>query len=198
MDDQNSGHQGVVAQPARTDTSSSEDPHEFAEIYRRYHDRVWRTLVCLGVPASGIDDALQDVFLVVHQRRGNRDEYHSFISWIYAIARRVAWRHRRTNDRIDRKLAALEQQGSLATSGPEDAAVRGQAVDLMQQFLGSLDDDQRMVFVLCELEGLSAPQAAEVVEAKVPTVYSRLRLARRRFEAMTARLELRSQREEAR
>ena len=49
--------------------------------------------------------------------------------------------------------------------------------------------------VLAEIEGLPAPQIAEIVEAKVATVYSRLRLARARFARAVARIDARAKRE---
>ena len=40
-------------------------------VFREHHAFVWRSLVHLGLPAPTADDALQDVFLVVHRRIGH-------------------------------------------------------------------------------------------------------------------------------
>ena len=45
-----------------------------------------------------------------------------------------------------------------------------------------------MVFVLVELEGMSAPEVADALELNVNTVYSRLRKARAEFERELRRL----------
>jgi len=59
--------------------------------------------------------------------------------------------------------------------------------------LSSLDEDQREVFVLCELEQLSAPEIASALEINVNTVYSRLRAARQDFDAALKRLRTRDE-----
>ena len=57
----------------------------------------------------------------------------------------------------------------------------------LDRILGTLDEDKRAVFVLVEIEEMSAPEAAEALGAKVNTVYSRLRAARREvLEALSA------------
>jgi RNA polymerase sigma-70 factor (ECF subfamily) len=50
-----------------------------------------------------------------------------------------------------------------------------------------LDDVKREVFVLADLEQMSAPEIAEALEIPLNTVYSRLRTARRAFEDALAR-----------
>src|SRR6185369_1576462 len=62
--------------------------------------------------------------------------------------------------------------------GPHEHAAKEEAARFLDRFLDSLDDDRRDVFVLAEMEGLSAPEIAAVVGAPLNTVYSRLRLAR--------------------
>jgi len=176
MDEGPSGNEGSVG------------ASELASLYRRYHQRVWRTLACFGVPEPALEDALQDVFIVVHRRLGDPDAYRSVTGWIYAVARRVAMHHRRAHARHLRRVeSAARQPLPEAPSGPEQHVADQQALVLLREFLRTLDEPQAAVFVLCEIEGLSAPEVAEIVKAKVATVYSRLRLARQRFETFRAR-----------
>ena len=53
----------------------------------------------------------------------------------------------------------------------------------MLAILEQLDDDKRMVFALVELEQLSVPEVARMLDLNLNTAYSRLRLARQAFEA---------------
>ncbi len=189
MDRGRSGHDdGVGGSPAATE-------EDFADVYRRYHPRVWRALACLGVPDAALEDAVQDVFVVVYRRMGEPEQYTSLRSWLYAVARRVAWRHHRTGARARRKLEAVGREPVFAGLDPEQHVADREAVEMMRAFLDTLDLDQRTVFVLAEIEGLPAPQIAEIVEAKVATVYSRLRLARARFARAVARADARAKRE---
>jgi len=162
------------------------DP-ELRAIYERYHDAVWRTLACLGLADDAIEDAVQEVFLVVHRRFDDAEHYTSLKSWIYAITRRVAWHAHRGAARTRRRLAAVEPR-SIDDELPEDHAARQQARAILLRILDSMPDEQRDVFVLAEIEGLSAPEIAAAVEVGLNTVYSRLRLARARFEREAERI----------
>lgn len=184
------GHGGGVAPAASLD----DDPLAFAELYARHHDGVRRTLACLGVPAAIVDDALQEVFVVVHRRLGDPSRYQSVKGWIYGIARRVAWRHHRSDARARDKLARVEPP--VDDSTPESELAKREAIAFMHEFLAGLDGDQREVFVLAEIEGLAAPEIATIVGAKLNTVYSRLRLARGRFELALQRRGARARRED--
>jgi len=62
-----------------------------------------------------------------------------------------------------------------------------EAARFVDQFLQGLNHDQRDVFVLAELEQLSAPEIATVLGTCLNTVYSRLRLARGEFAKAVAR-----------
>lgn len=157
----------------------------FSATYERFYDAVRRTLGCLGVPPAALDDAVQEVFVVVHRRFGPRDEVAVPREWIYGVARRVAWRHHRSDSRAERRrhLADVpEDRGS-----PERRLAEQEAVAFMNAFLDTLDDDQRTVFVLAEIEELTAKEVATIVGASPNTVASRLRLARGKLAAALAR-----------
>ena len=59
-------------------------------VYDEHASFVWRTLRLLGVPPAGLEDAVQEVFLVVHRRLAGFEGRSSIRTWLYAIARRVA------------------------------------------------------------------------------------------------------------
>ena len=115
------GHEGIVAAPA---TSLLPPELDFAALYARHHDGVRRTLVCLGVPEALADDALQEVFVIVHRRLDDPARYQSMKGWIYGIARRVAWRHHRTDARARRKLALVEPTRDKARRSPSSRGAR--------------------------------------------------------------------------
>lgn len=160
-------------------------PLTLAEVYDRHVALVWRTLRALGVDEAALDDAVQDVFIVVHRRLADFEGRSALSTWLYGIARRVASQYRRRR-RTGGDPAVLERQAEPGPS-PCDDAERRQAARLVMALLAELDDDKREVFVLMELEQLAAPAVAELLAIPVNTVYSRLRLARQRFEAALAR-----------
>jgi RNA polymerase sigma-70 factor (ECF subfamily) len=158
----------------------------FAELFDAHASFVWRVLRRLGVPDADADDALQDVFLVVHRRLGEYEERGSPRAWLFAISRQVASHRRRTMARRERTRAELPS-GGTSPDDPHETAVRNEAVSIVHEFLARLDEAQAMVFYLADVEGMTAPEIAASLEANVNTVYGRLRLARQEFEAFLAR-----------
>lgn len=164
-------------------------PPDLAAVYEAHFRYVWRCLRSLGAPDAQLDDAMQDVFVVVQRRLPEFDGAVQLRTWLYAIALRVARKYR---DKARREPASLEAAREshpefvLEHSG-EGAALQNERLALAHAALGTLSDEQREVFVLARVEQMSAPEIAEVVGVPLNTVYSRLRAARLAFEAEVAR-----------
>lgn len=156
----------------------------FAALYDAHVGFVWRNLRRLGVPEANLDDATQDVFLVLH-RRMNDLPPDGARGWIFGITRRVAADHRRLGRR--RTTVALEPGREPAYAGEADVA-RADAARLVHAALAALSPDQRDVLVLIDLEQMPAPEASVALGVGLNTVYSRLRLARAAFERHVMRL----------
>ncbi len=162
---------------------------DLAAVYEQHFRYVWRCLRSLGVYDTQLDDALQDVFMVVQQKLGAFDGRAELRTWLYAIALRIARKYR---DRRRREPASLDAAHDsqpelvLARTG-EGAALHNERLQLARAALDTLSDEQREVFVLARVEQMSAPEIAEIVGAPLNTVYSRLRAARLAFEAEVAR-----------
>ena len=160
---------------------------KFDDVYETHFAFVWRTLRRLGVPESAADDAVQDVFVVVHRRLADFEGRSSLRTWLFGIAARVASDHRRAL----RRKGGLHEEVSAelpdASPGPHESAARSEAVRRLEQVLDLLDDDRRAVFVLADLEQLTAPEIAAALGVNVNTVYTRLRAARDDFNRALAR-----------
>jgi RNA polymerase sigma-70 factor (ECF subfamily) len=156
-------------------------PLTLDSVYRELFQGVWRLLRRLGVPAAALDDAAQDVFLVVHRKLADFDARAPLRSWVFAIAVRVASEYRRRAARL--RSEQLHDILPDPAPGPAELRELREEVQLLHDTLGDLDDDKRTVFVLSELEQLSAPEIASVLGVNLNTVYSRLRAARKHFEA---------------
>jgi RNA polymerase sigma-70 factor (ECF subfamily) len=156
----------------------------FDEVYAAHVGFVWRVLRTLGVPGAQIEDAVQDVFVVVHRRLAEWEGRAAITTWLFAIARRVAGAHRRRAGRRDAAVEPLGEADHQAGSGDPFAELsRAQAAATVLAILEELDDDKRTVFALVELEQLSVPEVARMLDLNLNTAYSRLRLARQAFEA---------------
>lgn len=159
----------------------------FVTVYYAYFDLVWRILRRLGVPHDQLEDATQDVFLVLHRRLPGLDPQISLRSWLFGTARRVASDFRRGRRRHERRIQAFAVAHS--DQPRERVAERAEAAEFVQRFLDNLDHDKRMVFILADLEGFTAPEISQALDVKLNTVYSRLRAARAEFERAIAEAE---------
>ncbi|MGH1343694.1 MAG: RNA polymerase sigma factor [Nannocystales bacterium] len=161
---------------------------QFEALYLEHHAFVGRCLRRWGIAPAAVDDARQDVFLTAYRRMHTVEDQASMRAWLAGISRRIASRHRRTRERHDRRVDAL------ATVRPEVVSLEDwvrtrEAQAVLDAFVEALDAPKREAFVLCELEGLSAREAAAATGVNQATLYSRLRVARSSFVSMCAALE---------
>lgn len=167
----------------------------FADVYDAHVRFVWRTIKRLGVHDVDVDDAVQDVFLVVHRKLDDFRPEAPVKHCLFRIAARVARDHRRTRARKDparhglSPTSELEAIADTREPSPTDPVDRSSAARLIREVLLELDEPKRHVFILAELEQMTAPEIAEIVQAPLNTVYSRLRAARREFESAVRRRE---------
>lgn len=136
-----------------------------------------------------MDDVVQEVFIVIHARLDSLEKPEALRSFICGVVRRTVSTHRRA--RRSRPFAGL-----TASVGPEavshsptplEQTEANAQLQLLAKLLDELDEPKREIFALVELEELTVPEAAEVLEIPLNTAYSRLRLARQAFEAALAR-----------
>src|SRR5439155_7935172 len=85
------GAQGAQGGPGdRASRQEAEDRQlGFREIYDAYFGFVWRYAANRGVPAMALDDAVQEVFVVVHGRLPSFEGRSSMRTWIAGIAHNV-------------------------------------------------------------------------------------------------------------
>lgn len=183
----------VADSPGESSPAPSRDvQREVAAIYRAHQRFVWRSLARLGTADVLLPDAVHDVFMVVARRLREFEHRASIKTWLFAICMRVARATRRDFAREQRRRERLESV-QVAPAQPHAQADAARALrDMLQQ----LDENKRAVFIMVELEEMTAPEIAEALSIKTATVYSRLRLARAELERIVHRREVRARREE--
>jgi RNA polymerase sigma-70 factor, ECF subfamily len=155
----------------------------FEDVYAEYVGFVWRCLRALGVAEAQIDDAAQEVFLIVHRRLPDFRGDSSMRTWLYGIVRNVASNQRRSRRR---KGAAEPLPAELTSQGgtPDQDAQERQAMSFVQAFAAQLDDKKRDVFILALVEELTIPEVASTLGIPLNTAYSRLRAVREDFRSV--------------
>jgi RNA polymerase sigma-70 factor (ECF subfamily) len=154
----------------------------FDEVYDVHFDFVWRCLRRLGVPEADAHDVAQEVFLVVHRRLAAFEERSKLTTWLFRICFHAA-RDRRQRAHVRREV--LDETAIEQTHDPSDDAhalvEKSDDLALFYEALDTMDLEQRAVFSLFELEGMTGNEIAEALEIPLGTAYSRLRLARDAF-----------------
>lgn len=168
-------------------------PLRFDDVYREHVAFVWRALRRLGVREADAEDAVQDVFVVVHGRLASFEGRSRLSTWLYGICLRVA--HARRRRAHARHEVGEDEAGGLegvAAPSQERAAEDGERRALLEEALDVLPIEQRAVFTLFELDGMTCQEIAVLVDIPLGTVHSRLRLAREAFRRAAARIQARS------
>jgi RNA polymerase sigma-70 factor (ECF subfamily) len=195
------GHEGDVLSSSAFDALPSppkavrlmgtSSPHHNEERFRALVESgsefVWRSLRRLGVRPADLDDAMQEVFVVAARRLGDIESGRER-AFLFGIAVRVASTRRRTLRRHPEDSDTGLAETFSDEPGPDELSELRQARPVLQRILDSMSDDCRAVFVLAELEQLSAREIADVLGIPQGTASSRLRSAREIFHAAVRRL----------
>lgn len=166
---------------------------DFEQVYEQNLAFVWRILAAAGVPEHRLEDAAQDVFVVVHGKLAEFEGRSKLTTWLYGIARHVAIdvvRKVVRERRRQRELADAPDADGAAPS-PEERAGEVQARRVLLELLERIEPQRREVFVLVEVEGIPVREVARMLKLKENTAWSRLRLARDEFERYVARMRAR-------
>jgi RNA polymerase sigma-70 factor (ECF subfamily) len=157
----------------------------FAVIFRAYYSEVQRMARNAGIHAADEDDVIQDVFFSLHRAIGRGlDVSVPLTEWLKKTTYRKA-KDRRALARCRRELLTHDGEIDAEDGGPspETNMVAIDARRLVLELLDELGDELRMVLVMSDAEAMPMSEIAEVLEIPEGTGYSRLRAARRDFQA---------------
>jgi RNA polymerase sigma-70 factor (ECF subfamily) len=162
------------------------DAVAFREIFVRHRGDVARLVYRMLSGPSDLEDVVQEVFVQVFRSLKDFRGQSKFSTWLHRVTVNVVLMHRRSAR--SRPVLTEEAPSDIVADDrqplPDEDAERMERMRAFQRLLGRLAEKKRVVFVLHELEGMSPTEIAEIVEAPVLTVRTRLFYARRELEAM--------------
>lgn len=161
-------------------------PAGFRELYREHYTFVWYTVRRFGVPSMSLEDAVQDTFVAAFRKRNDFDGA-SPRAWLYSIGRRVASNHRRGFDRAQRR-----HQATTASPAPRSTEDLLLAKSVVEAFLATQQVQDRELFVLSEIDGLTGPELSQLLQKDLTKIYGRLRVLRNRFAPFVAERDTRA------
>lgn len=149
--------------------------------FERHFDYVWRLLRRLGVHESSADDAAQQVFLTLSSKLSQvtPGKERAFLTGTaFRVASNQRRGERRSHEHADEEPIARAVD---PTPSPEELLDASRRRAWLDRTLDRLPLDLRAVLVLFELEDLTTPEIAVLLDLPVGTVASRLRRARQLF-----------------
>lgn len=165
------------------------DAAAFHELFLRHRGDVTRLVFRVLGQSSDVEDVVQDVFIHVYRSLASFRGESKFSTWLYRLTLNVARMHLRKG-RSRPRIADVEvpdaPRDSQLPDRPDAVAERGERIRALYMLLEGLSEKKRAVLVLHDFEGMSAQEIAEIVQAPVLTVRTRLFYARKELYAAIA------------
>ena len=158
--------------------AKTRDPETFSVLVNRHGPMVMA--VCRGRlgPQGDGDDAFQATFLILLNRLGTFAVGQSLGGWLYRVARRVSRQARLSETRRrKRESAAPPRLRGSADRDPE----RAEILEWVRREVNLLPERYRAPIVLCDLQGLTRSEAAELLGCPEGTIGVRIARGRRRL-----------------
>ena len=177
------------------------DRAAFAVLVRRHQSPLYNFALRHLGSGPAAEEVVQDAFVRVVKNAGDFKHEARFSTWLYTIARNLCTDEARK--RVHRKHPSLDQpRRGTEAAGPtlgeqtadgranaEGAAVSAEIRARVVDALATLPEEQREVFLLREVSGLSFKDIAEVVGAPENTIKSRMRYALERLQGALSEFE---------
>jgi RNA polymerase sigma-70 factor (ECF subfamily) len=162
--------------------SAAGDELAYGKLVKRYQSRLFNFVRSMLRNEELAEDITQESFVKAFYSLSKLKNPASFKSWLFRIA------NNNTLDYLRKKrLPQVDVDEHLRESyvddrgNPEEGVVSGARTKHIHEALGALKEDQKAILVMCDLEGLSYQEIAEVLKIPFGTVQSRIFYARRKL-----------------
>ncbi|PYT82897.1 MAG: RNA polymerase subunit sigma-24 [Acidobacteria bacterium] len=165
-----------------------EDKEAFEELVRRHQHRVFAVAGGIVRRREDVEDVAQQVFVKAYFSLKRFDQRAAFSTWLYKITVNECWdmlRKKKVRPLVYEADLSEEQARQVISSAQKgkdvpDISERLEARQRVERLLDGLDERDRLMLILKEVEGFSIEEIAEVLDLNANTVKVRLFRARRR------------------
>jgi RNA polymerase sigma-70 factor (ECF subfamily) len=195
--------------PADTDEAlikrfrQTKDTYVFKSLVKRYQNRIFNTCYRILGNVEEAEEVVQDTYIKIHEGIDQFKEKSSFASWVFRIAYNICMDSLRLKQRrarqglqllsfdpqsvseetADRNLQPIAQAKDTSLS-PEEKLDLSEQSEMVANSLSLLPELQRTAIILCDLEGFSYQEIADIVGASIGTVRSRIYYGRTRLKEL--------------
>ena len=161
------------------------DAKSLETLLERHQEQVYRFGMKMCRDPEDAQDVLQDTLLAMARSVRDFRGASSLSTWLYSIARSFCIKKRRRSKFAPESERSIDTDAASEASGlpdpgrsPDEALAGKEIREALEEAIGALEPMYREVLLLRDVEGLSAPEVAEVLGIGVPAVKSRLHRAR--------------------
>ena len=165
------------------------DKEAFEELVRRHQHRVFAVAGGILRRREDVEDIAQQVFVKAYFSLKRFDQRAAFSTWLYKITVNECWdllRKKKVRPLLYESDLSEEQAQQFGAaerqdSGAQDVSEKLEAQQQVENLLHGLDERDRMMLILKEVEGFAIEEIAEILDLNANTVKVRLFRARRRI-----------------
>jgi RNA polymerase sigma-70 factor (ECF subfamily) len=165
------------------------DKEAFEELVRRHQHRVFSVAGGILRRREDVEDIAQQVFVKAYFSLKRFDQRAAFSTWLYKITVNECWdllRKKKVRPLLYESDLSEEQAQQFSASekmasGTQDVSDKLEAQQQVERLLQGLDQRDRMMLILKEVEGFAIEEIAEILDLNANTVKVRLFRARRRI-----------------
>ena len=157
----------------------NKDREALAEIYERYHSRLFKFIFRLTGSYAAADELVNDVMFLVWQKAGSFRGDSRVSTWVFGIAYRLSMQHFRRQRSNFPSVVDVDEL-------PEEERQSFETVDWVEKGISLLPPAQRTTVILVFYAGLSYEETAQVTGCPVNTVKTRMFHARKKLKLLLA------------
>lgn len=146
------------------------DRRAFELLVERHRNRVWAVALRMTRDPDDAEDVLQDAFVSAWRALPRFDGRARFSTWLFRIVVNAA------HDALARRrpTTPLDDPEAPELTEPRDPYRQSAEREALERAIAALGDEYRMALLLCDVAGLGAAEAAELLDVPAGTVKSRV------------------------